>query len=274
MNYYKYKCSAIHNLIITKKTEFAGENEINEGIVIPKNIMKKVDIYNGEEIIITKIGAGSWKNRIRTFVIEGKENCDVEIRGSVAKFLDVGDLTCLITEMYLDDEQFSKYKEDKIPIFDLGLDPATNKDNSESCLDIQYLGNKIKNVKETDGIFNEAKRIRNDIYKVFLKSIITNLQVTKTHPDCLQGSAELPKSVMEKVDMTQYKSVSVYNSTKGGVADTYVVPMPEGIVMTTGAMASFAQIGEHVSVASYVMSKNEVELSSYDATEYMEKYIT
>ena len=84
----------------------------------------------------------------------------------------------------------------------------------------------------------------------------------------------MPKSVMEKVDMTQYKSVSVYNSTKGGVADTYVVPMPEGIVMTTGAMASFAQIGEHVSVASYVMSKNEVELSSYDATEYMEKYIT
>lgn len=273
MSYYKYKCSAIHNLIITKKNEYVGNDQINEGIVIPKNIMEKVDIFNGEEIIITKIGAGSWKNRIRAFVIEGEENCDVEIRGSIAKFLDVGDLTCLITEMYLDDEQFEKYKENKIPIFDLGFNPATNKDNTESCLDIQYLGNKIKDVRISDSIFSEAKKIRSDIYKVFLKSLITNLQVTKTHPDCLQGSAELPGTIMEKVNMTQYKSVSVYNSTKGGVADTYAVPMPEGVVMTTGAMASFAQIGEKVSVASYIMSKDEVESTYYDATEYMKKYV-
>lgn len=272
MNYYRYKCSAIHNLLITKKSEFVEGNAINEGIVIPRDIMRKVDIFNGEEVIITKIGAGSWKNRIRTFIIEGDENCDVEVRGSLTKFLDVGDLTCLITEMYLDDAQLSMYEENKIPIFDLGFDPLTNKDNSKSSLDIQYLGNKIKNVKQTDAIFNKSKEIRSNIYKVFLNSIVTNLQVTKTHPDCLQGSAELPKSIMDKVMIAQYKSVSVYNSTKGGVADTYAVPMPEGIVMTTGAMASFAQVGEHVSVASYIMSKKEVELYTYDATEYMKKY--
>ena len=104
MSYFKYKCSAIHNLIITKKSEQVSESNFNEGIVIPKNIMEKADIFDGEEIIITKIGAGSWKNRLRTFIIEGEENCDVEVRGSIAKFLDVGDLTCLITEMYLDDE--------------------------------------------------------------------------------------------------------------------------------------------------------------------------
>ena len=67
MSYFKYKCSAIHNLIITKKSEQVSESNFNEGIVIPKNIMEKADIFDGEEIIITKIGAGSWKNRLRTF---------------------------------------------------------------------------------------------------------------------------------------------------------------------------------------------------------------
>ena len=273
MSYFKYKCSAIHNLIITKKSEQVNGSNLNEGIVIPKNIMEKADIFDGEEIIITKIGAGSWKNRLRTFIIEGEENCDVEVRGSIAKFLDVGDLTCLITEMYLDDDQFNQYKNDEIPIFDLGFDPETNKDNSESCLDIQYLGRKIKDVKINDKIVEDAKTIRKNIQKMFLEAIVTNLQITKTHPDCLQGSAELPRSVMDKIGISQYKSVSVYNMTYGGVADTYAVPMPEGVVMTTGAMASFANIGEKVSVASYIMSKEKNKIRKYDATEYMKKYI-
>lgn len=98
-----------------------------------------------------------------------KKNCDVEVRGSIAKFLDVGDLTCLITEMYLDDEQFNQYKNDEIPIFDLGFDPETNKDNSESCLDIQYLGRKIKDVKINDKIMEDAKTIRK-IYKKCFRS--------------------------------------------------------------------------------------------------------
>ena len=147
--------------------------------------MEKADIFDGEEIIITKIGAGSWKNRLRTVVIKGEENCDVEVRGSIAKFLDVGDLTCLITEMYLDDEQFNKYKNDEIPISDLGFDPETNKDNSKACLDIQYLGRKFKDVKINDKIVENAKIIRKNIQKMFLEAIVTNLQVTKTHPDCL-----------------------------------------------------------------------------------------
>ena len=61
--------------------------------------------------------------------------------------------------------------------------------------------------------------------------------------------------------------------TYGGIADTYAVPMPEGVVMTTGAMASFANIGEKVSVASYIMSKEKIKIRKYDATEYMKKYI-
>ena len=36
MSYSKYKCSAIHNLIITKKGEQVNESNYNEGVVIPR----------------------------------------------------------------------------------------------------------------------------------------------------------------------------------------------------------------------------------------------
>ena len=64
---------------------------------------------------------------------------------------------------------------------------------------------------------------------------------------------------MEKAGLYEYKSVSVYNSTLGGVADTYSVPMPEGVVMTTGAMASFASIGNNVNVVGFVLSHEPVK---------------
>ena len=81
MKYKKFKCSAIHNLRITKVN--SGE-KLNEGIVIPKKILSKTNLFPGEEVIITKIGAGNWKNRIKTFIIEGKDD-EVEIRGSLTK---------------------------------------------------------------------------------------------------------------------------------------------------------------------------------------------
>lgn len=63
---------------------------------------------------------------------------------------------------------------------------------------------------------------------------------------------------MTKASVEKYQSVSVYNSSKGGVADTYAVPMPPKIVMTTGAMAQFAKKGEIVNVATYVIGKRNV----------------
>ena len=83
--------------------------------------------------------------------------------------------------------------------------------------------------------------------------LILNLKINKTHPNCLQGSAELPGNIMSKACVEKYQSVSVYNSSRGGVADTYAVPMPPKVVMTTGAMASFAKKGEIVNVATYVV---------------------
>lgn len=256
MLYKKFKCSAIHNLVITKTNTNA---KLNEGILIPKSILKKTNLFNGQEIIITKIGSGSWKNRLKTFIIENTENNDVEVRGSLAeKFLNVGDLTCIIAECYLDEPTFKEYKNGEYAIFDLGFDPLTNKDNTISTLDLQFFDHKEKNVQENSELFIEQIRKREKLLKVFAESIVIGLKINKTHPDCLQGSAELPGSVMEKAGLYEYKSVSVYNATVGGIADTYSVPMPENVVMTTGAMASFAKIGEEVNVVGFVLSETPV----------------
>lgn len=92
---------------------------------------------------------------------------------------------------------------------------------------------------------------RKEIRRFFLSSLILNLKINKTHPDCLQGSAELPGNILTKASVEKYQSVSVYNSSRGGVADTYAVSMPPRVVMTTGAMARFAKMGEIVHVATY-----------------------
>lgn len=256
MIYKKFKCSAIHNLLITKVNE---SEKLNEGIVIPTSILKKTDLYDGQEVIITKIGAGNWKNRIKTFIVENKENNEVEIRGSLAHFLEKGDLTCLISECYMDKDTFKEYENDKFAIFDLGFDPLTNKDNTISTLDLQFASHKEKNVSIKSDIFKKQVLKRKKLLKVFAESIVIGLKVNKTHPDCLQGSAELPGNVMEAANLKEYKSVSVYNSSLGGVADTYSVPMPKGVVMTTGAMASFAKIGDTVNVVGYVLSEKKVK---------------
>jgi len=256
MIYKRFKCSAIHNLLITDCNE---NKKLNEGIVIPKKILNICDIYDGQEIILTKVGAGNWKNRVRTFVISGTDENKVEIRGSLTKFLNKGDLTCIIAEAYLSERDMDIYNKGETAIFDLGFDPETNNDNSICTLDLQYVNKKSQNINLDSEEFNKQKEKRKQLLKVFAESIVIGLKINKTHPDCLQGSAELPGSVMSAAKLQEFKSVSVYNSTNGGVADTYAVPMPEGVVMTTGAMASFATMGNEVNVVSYVLSDKPVK---------------
>lgn len=250
-----FKKSAIHNLIITDcKTNFK-KGEITEGLVIPKNILSKSDILPWEQVIVTKISGDNWINRIKTFAIEGENNGKVEIRGSLTHFLKKGDLTCLITRTLFNEREIKLFKDDKIPIFDLGFDPTSNKDNMiKSRLDIEFSSNKNRDVKD----FNSLPKIRKEIRRFFLSSLILNLKVNKVHSDCLQGSAEMPRDIMEKAGVEKYQSILVYNSSKGGAADTYAVPMPPKVVMTTGAMAQFAKKGEVVNVATYAIGTKGV----------------
>lgn len=250
-----FKRSAIHNLIITDCVDSSKGREISEGLVIPKSILRKGDILPWEQVIVTKINGNNWINRIKTFVIEGEDNGKVEARGSLSKFLEKGDLTCLITRTLLNEKEVALFKQNRFPIFDLGFDPDKNEDNLiESRLDIEYGNKKIRGAKD----FKTLVKERREIKRFFLSSLILNLKINKTNPDCLRGSAELPRNIMTKACVEKYQSVSVYNFSKGGVADTYAVPMPPKVVMTTGAMASFAKKGEIVSVATYITGTKRI----------------
>ncbi len=265
-----FKRSAIHNLVITDCRNKFKEGEITEGLVIPKDILNKSDILPWEQVIVTKIDGNNWINRIKTFVIEGENNGRVEARGSLTKFLEKGNLTCLITRALLNEKEVALYKKNKFPIFDLGFDPDKNKDNLiMSRLDIEHSDKKMRDVKD----YKSFVRSRKEIRRFFLSSLILNLKINKTHPDCLQGSAEIPKNIMDKSYIQKYQSVSVYNSSRGGVADTYAVPMPPKVVMTTGAMARFAKKGEVVNLATYIIGIKNITptISFTNGSEFLRK---
>ena len=249
-----FKRSAVHNLLISRcRTKFS-KNEISEGLVIPKDILMKCDILPWEQIIVTKIDGNNWINRVKTFVIEGEVDSKVEARGSIARFLNQGDLTCLISNTILNEKELKSYINNKLPIFDLGFDPKTNKNNNVSRLDVEYRSEKLRDVKKYASLVKGRKKIR----RLFLSSLVMGLKINKTYPDCLQGSAELPKNIMDNAGLERYQSVAVYNSSKGGIADTYVVPMPPKVVMTTGAMAKFAKKGEVVNIATFAASDKNI----------------
>lgn len=250
----RFKGSAIHNLIITS----CGDS-LNEGLFLDRKIMDLADLQEGQEIIITRIGADSWGNRIRTIVFSSENEGEAKVCGSLSKFLSVGELTCVIGEFYLDADKMNKFNKSGFPIFDLGFAPDTNKDNKNGNLDFQFSNRTKKGIKLGSPDYFLALKSRVGLQRMYAKSMVIGLKVNKTHPDCLQGSAELPGSVMVGANIQKYKSVTVYNQSQGGAADTYAVPMPEGVVMTTGAMASFAKIGESVNIVSYVISSTPIE---------------
>lgn len=261
-----FKRSAVHNLVINNLNPTCAPGEVSEGLVVPGNILEKADIEPWEQVIVTKISGDNWVNRIKTFVIKGENNGKIEARGSLTSFFQKGDLICLITRTLLDEKEIVGYEKDLIPIFDLGFDPERNVDNIDSRLDIEFCTKKDRDVKN----YAEFDESRKELRRIYLSSLVLDMRINKVHPDCLQGSAELPGIIMEKAEMKKYQSVSVYNASFGGVADTYAVPMPPGVVMTTGAMAKFAKIGDCVNIATYVVETRRVNpvIVFTDGSEY------
>jgi aspartate 1-decarboxylase len=143
---------------------------------------------------------------------------------------------------------------------DIGFSPETNLSNrlEDAKVLLEYFNQKNEVEQVSENILEQRNHCSS---RVMLSSLICGLEVTATHPDCLQGSAELPEDIMTVAGLNRYRGVFVYNADKGGMAETYAVPMPPGIVMTTGAMAGFAPIGTETNIAAYNLSKSEFPLT-------------
>src|SRR3989338_7311788 len=217
-----FKLSAIHNLVIDRTTGLNPATTFNEGLVIPNAILQKSDIRPYEQVIVARIKGNNLKNRIKTFVIPGQHPTSVEARGSLNFFLKKDDIICIISQTLLNKIEVEKYKKNLFPIFDLGYKPGKKNNNVKtSNLDIEFNNKKIKNCNNA-AFHNNAMRSR--LKRFYLSSLILDLEINNTNPNCLRGSAELPKDVMKKGGIKKYQSVSVYNSSRGGVADTYTIP--------------------------------------------------
>lgn len=251
----RFKGSAIHNLRILNSDK-AGL----EGLYLGVDIMSAADLYNGQEVIITSIGGDSWKNRIKTVVHASNKEGDATVSGSLTKFLNINDLTCLIAECYLNNEELNNYHSGNFPIVDIGFDPISNYDNRTYNICLQFRNKSMNNVSILSKDFAESIKNRKDLLRCVANSIILDVVVNQTHKDCLQGSAEIPSSILKQANIDEYKSVTVYNATYGGFAETYAVPMKEGVVMTTGAMATFAPIGTTVNIISFALSRKKLDL--------------
>lgn len=243
----QFKRSTIHNLIVSRTTADHASG-FSEGLIIPIRLLDLADIIPFERIIATRIGGDNWSNRVETFALPGDDDYSVVAIGSIAKFFSPGDLTCVITTSLLDASARLRIKRQELPIIDVGFNPTSNKDNSEEPNANIELGSKVlRSIHSTTAFAAERRHVG----RFTLDSLISGLRVNRTHPDCLQGSAEIPEVVLEAAGLTRHQCVHVANVDLGGVAITYAVPMAPGIVMTTGAMASFAPVGTVVAVMSF-----------------------
>ena len=248
-----YKRSAIHNLVVTQCDPAASG--INEGLIIPREIMEVAGLVPFEHIIVTSIDGDNWRNRLHSFAIPGESN-EVEARGSLAYFLNVGSVVCIITKTELDIDLLLTSERDNIfPIIDIGFNSKTTHGNDITQLKI-FLESVSKNTI-ADEVPPAVNRFRTrHLPTMLLTNLILGLEVNNTHTDCLHGSAEIPTDILTTSGMKRYQWVHVMNATLGGVAETYVVPTKKGIVMTTGAMARFAPIGSRANVACFGWHKD------------------
>ncbi|MFJ3039064.1 aspartate 1-decarboxylase [Streptomyces tendae] len=243
------KRSAIHNLTIDaadRSTDESARSDsaIREGIALPPELCAVSDLVLGEAVIVARIGASNIENRVHTFVVHSDTGM-VEARGSVAHFLSAGDMVCIISETRLGDRGQELHADGTLPIVDYGIIPGNKLDTGS----LKY--ERLTGDEDLGSVPDEHPLREELMPRLMVNSLITGLVVNDTKDDCLLGSAEIPGSVMREANMSRHTMVTVYNSSAGGATNTYAVPMPDGVIMTTGAMAGFAPLGASVSVASF-----------------------
>jgi len=257
---YQFKRTAIHNLCITSSLA-SPEDDIKEGLIICKELMELADIMPYERLIVTKIGGNNWKNRIYTFAIPG-EKYSIEARGSLAHLLRVGDFACIISEVSIQNHQYQLLCANNFPYpaIDIRFFPEIghlNNNISEAKITLEFSDIK-KQVKAIDPKLLETKKI---LPRVMLSNLVTGLRVAEIERHCIEMDAELPVDIMLKAGLMRNQMIFVYNTSRGGIsAESYVVPNTRNNnVAMSGALSNFADLGDIVSEAAFVIT-NEIKL--------------
>lgn len=250
---FRIKRSCLHNVRVTSSIVTSDE-DIPEGLVLPKELMEMADIAPFEQINVTKIGGDNWMNRMYTFAIPGNTQ-EVQARGSIAHLLSEGELCCIITASYLDSRQHKLHVAGTydVPIIDVRLHPTENKINdlSKANTVLEHSGR----TEKTPRITNTVIKQRNELPRIILSNLLCNLKIeTVETRGCIEMSAELPIEYMKAAEFCNAQSIMVYNTSRGGAsAESYVVPsLTKKTIGISGALTAVANVGDIISEAAYV----------------------
>lgn len=262
---YRVKRSCIHNLKVTSSKKVV-DNDVRDGLVMPRELMKLADIAPFEQIIVTKIGGGNWTNRMYTFALPGDTDA-VEARGSLSHLLEEGNLCCVITGSQMNSENFSQQINNQcdIPIIDLRLYPERPivNDLATAKTVLEYSGKS----EQVTSLPDWALTQRNKLPRVMLSNLLSGLTIQEVEKrGCIEMSAELPIAYMEKAGFCKNQSIFVYNASRGGAsAESYVVPsLTKKTVGISGALTAVADVGDVISEAGYVTTTERITPIIYD----------
>ena len=250
---YSFKRSCIHNVRV-ESAVINPKDGIKEGLVLPGEWMKLGDIAPYERVIITKLGGDNWKNRMYTWAVPGSE---VEARGSIAHLLAEGDECCIISETYLNQEQYASYCVGKLPI--PAIDIRFNPDSGTGCNDISIAKKVLEytsSKQQFECIEGDILERRSKLPRTMLSNLITGLEVSEIERRCTEMNAELPADIMKQAGMVRNQTIFVYNARRGGIsAPSYVVPNTRGEkVVISGALSRVADVGDEISEAAFIIT--------------------
>ncbi len=259
MHTYRMKRSCLHNVRI-QISEKDCKKEIPEGLVMPRSLMEMADIAPFEQIIVTKIGGDNWVNRMYSFVVPGSTD-HVEARGAVAHLLNEGDLCCVITGTYFDQQQYQHYLENRleVPIIDVRLYPDDGRMTNDLASAKTVLEANGKSVR-VPALNATVVARRAQLPRVMLSNLLAGLQVEVVERrGCIEMSAELPAEYMRLAGFCKNQSIFVYNASRGGTsAESYVVPSEiQKKIAISGALSAVADEGDVISEAAYIITTGD-----------------
>ena len=93
-----------------------------------------------------------------------------------------------------------------------------------------------------------------------LKSKLHRARVTDTRMD-YEGSIEIDEDLLDRVGISPYEQVHIYNINTGGRFITYAIvgKRGSGVISINGAAARLAQINDRIIIAAYGIINTEAE---------------